>query len=210
MARFRFPENFFEKIKLNNILLILLGSIIVSFGLYNIHDVSNITEGGILGLDLLLDQWFRISPSITHFLLTAICFLIGWKILGYEFIIYSAFAAAFFSLFYSIWEQFPPLFPQIAENPLLASILGACFVGIGTGLSVRAGGAQSGDDALAMSLSTWFHVRISLIYLISDLWVLALSLTYIPLSRIVYSLLTVVLSGLIIELVTSIGRKKPA
>ncbi len=35
-------------------------------------------------------------------------------------------------------------------------------------------------------------------YLISDLSVLALSLSYIPLSRIVYSLLTVVLSGQII------------
>ena len=55
-----------------------------------------------------------------------------------------------------------------------------------------------GDDALAMSLSALLHVDIRWVYLASDLCVLALSLTYIPLKRIAFSLLTVVLSGQII------------
>ena len=71
-------------------------------------------------------------------------------------------------------------------------------MGVGVGLCVLAGGAPSGDDSLAMSLSHRTRLDISRIYLISDLSVLALSLTYIPISRIVYSLLTVVLSGQII------------
>ncbi len=73
-------------------------------------------------------------------------------------------------------------------------------MGIGSGLCVQVGGATSGDDALAMSLSKVTKVPIQWIYLISDLVVLVLSLSYIPLSRIVYSLLTVILSGQIIGL----------
>ena len=84
--------------------------------------------------------------------------------------------------------------------PLLASIVGSIFVGVGSGLCVRVGGATSGDDALAMSLSRVTKIKIQWIYLASDLIVLLLSLSYIPLRRIAYSLLTVILSGQIIGL----------
>ena len=74
------------------------------------------------------------------------------------------------------------------------------FIGVGAGLCVRAGGATSGDDALAMGIRSATGLKISTVYLISDLTVLALSLSYIPLRRIAYSLLTVILSGQIIGL----------
>lgn len=52
-----------------------------------------------------------------------------------------------------------------------------------------------------MSLSRLTGLGIQWIYLISDLVVLLLSLSYIPVGRILYSLLTVVLSGQIIGLI---------
>ena len=82
--------------------------------------------------------------------------------------------------------------------PLLAASLGALFGGVSVGLCVRIGGAPSGDDALAMSISKVFRMDIQRVYLLCDLVVLVLSLSYIPIHRISYSLLTVVLSGQII------------
>ena len=81
---------------------------------------------------------------------------------------------------------------------MLAALLGALFIGIGAGLCVRAGGATVGDDALSMSISHKTGIPIQRIYLVSDLSVLALSLTYIPLQRILYSLLTVMISSKIV------------
>ena len=178
--------------------LLLAGSAILAFGLRHIHSVSKITEGGVLGLTLLLQHWFSLSPALTGLILNGICYLTGFWILGKSFILYSAVAGGGFSLFYAVFEQFEPLFPSIAEHPLLAAVAGALFVGVGAGLCVRAGGAPSGDDALAMSLSRKTGLAITWLYLISDLTVLGLSLTYIPFRRIVWSLLTVVLSGQII------------
>ena len=179
-----------------------------AFGMYNIHALADVTEGGVLGLTLLLEHWLRISPALSGAVLNAACYLIGWHTLGKEFLAYSAIAAAGFSVGYGICEQFPPLWPQIAGHPLLAAVLGALFIGIGAGLCVRAGGATSGDDALAMSLSRITKLDIQWIYLISDLAVLGLSLSYIPLRRIGYSLLTVVLSGQIIGWIQKIHAKK--
>ena len=181
-------------------LVAFLSSALQAFGMYNIHALSDITEGGVLGATLLLEHWFSISPAISGFVMNAACYFLGWRTLGREFIGYSVIAALGFSATYGICEQFPPLWPEIAAFPLLASVLGAMFIGIGAGLCVRVGGATSGDDALAMSLSHITKVPIQWIYLISDLSVLGLSLSYIPLTKIAYSLLTVVLSGQIIGL----------
>lgn len=176
----------------------------LAFGLYNIHSLSGVTEGGILGLTLLLEHWFNISPSVSGMILNLLCYLMGWKFLGRKFIIYSIAAATGFSVSYRIFEQFGPLFPQIAERPLVAAVLGAIFVGISAGICVRIGGAPGGDDALAMSIARITHLDIRWVYLMCDLIVLVLSLSYIPVQRIAYSFLTVLLSGQIIGIVQKI------
>lgn len=187
-----------SNLKPQNCIIAFLSSAVQALGMYNIHALSDITEGGVLGATLLLEHWLSVSPAVSGFVLNGACYLLGWRILGKEFIGYSLTAAAGFSVTYGICERFPPLWPEIASYPLLAAVLGALFIGIGAGLCVRAGGATCGDDALAMSLSHITKVPIQWIYLVSDLSVLGLSLSYIPMSRIAYSLLTVVLSGQII------------
>lgn len=184
--------------------LALLGSAILAFGLYNIHAFSGVTEGGVLGLTLLLHHWFGISPSVSGLILNALCYVAGWKTLGQSFIFYSIIAGGGFSAFYAIFERFDPLWPSLAQMPLVAAIIGALFVGIGVGLSVRAGGAPGGDDALSMALHEMLHQPIERIYLVSDLVVLALSATYLPLARLGCSLLTVILSGQLIGLIQRI------
>ena len=196
------------KLKVSNCLIILLGSVIQGIGIYNIHALSNVTEGGVLGLTLLIHHWFDISPAISSLILNLVCYGFGWKTLGKDFIGYSLVSICIYSISYGILEQFPPLWPEIAQFPLTAAIAGALFIGIGAGLCVRAGGATTGDDALAMSFSHLFRCPIELIYLISDMTVLFLSLSYIPLRRIAYSLLTVVLSGQIIGLIQKIRIQK--
>lgn len=193
----------FLSLSLRPCLLNLLGSAVLAFGLYNIHSLSGVTEGGILGATLLLHYWFHISPAWSGLVMNAACYLLGWKLMGRNFVLYSLVAGGGFSLFYALFESFPPLWPQIARMPLLAAVLGALFVGVGVGLCVRAGGAPGGDDALAMSIAHITGWNIRWPYLLSDLIVLCLSLSYIPLERIGYSLLTVILSGQLIGFVQS-------
>ena len=186
-----------------------LGSAIQAFGLYNIHSISGVTEGGILGLTLLLHHWFGISPAMSSLVLNAACYILGAAVLGKSFVIMSVVAGGSFSAFYWVFEQFPPLWPGIADMPLLAALVGALFIGIGVGLGVRMGGASGGDDALAMSIEKLTGIGIQWIYLIDDLIILALSLSYIPFRRIAYSLLTVVLSGQLIGLVAKKKASAP-
>lgn len=201
-------SSFVPKLKPVNVLVAFFTSAFQAFGMYNVHALSGVTEGGVFGMILLIDHWLGISPAISSVILNAACYALGWKTLGKDFIAYSLIATCGYAAAYAICECFPPLWPEIAQMPLLAAIVGAMFIGIGAGLCVRAGGATSGDDALAMSLSHLTKQPIERIYLASDLLVLTLSLSYIPLRWIGYSLLTVILSGQTIGLIQKIHRKR--
>lgn len=190
-----------------NCAVVVLSCAITSFGLFNVHSFSGITEGGLLGFTLLLDHWLGISPALTSFIASAVCYLIGWRTLGHEFMGYSLIAMVAYSAFYALFEFMGPVWPGLADSPLAACVIGAVFVGVGAGLCVRAGGAQVGDDALAMSISAKTGVGIQWIYLVLDLVILGVSLSYIPLDRIVYSLATVILSGQIIGLIQKLPLK---
>ena len=154
-----------------------------------------------MGLTLLLQHWLGISPAWSGLFINFACYAYGLRTLGKSFLIWSAVGGGSFSAFYAVFEQFPRLWPELAGNPLLAAVLGAVFVGVGCGLCVRSGGAPTGDDALAMGLSKGLKLPIERVYLLTDLTVLVLSLSYLPLSRIACSLLSVMLSGKIIGII---------
>ena len=178
--------------------ILLLGVAILAFGLFNVHSQSNITEGGVLGMTLLLKHWTGISPGITGICLDSLCYFIGFKLLGKEFLKNALIASAGFSFFYNVFERIGYIIPDLSSMPLVAAIIGGLFVGFGVGLVVKMGGASGGDDALALIIAKLSRCNISKAYLLTDLTVLLLALTYIPVQKIFYSLITVTLSSFII------------
>ena len=87
-------------------LISVFGSAFLAFGLYNVHALS-------------------ISPSVSGAILNVLCYGLGWKLLGKRFLAYSFLSTVSFSLSYKLYEQFPPLWPEIANYPLLAAFVGA-------------------------------------------------------------------------------------
>lgn len=181
--------------------LILLGAAIVSFGVHNIHNVTGITEGGIIGLVLCFDHWFGIPPSLVTPILDGLSYLVALKVLGGGFLGWSAVATVSVAGFYKLWESLPYMLPDLSNQPLAAAVIGALFVGVGVGLVIRQGGSSGGDDALALSISKVTGWRVGRCYLFTDLTVLALSLTYIPVVKIAFSLITVTISSAVIDVV---------
>lgn len=180
----------------------VVGMAILAFGLYNIHARCEVTEGGVLGAVLLIEHWTHLSPAVSSIFLDAACFLFGTFVLGRSFLRDSIITALLFSGWYALFEWTGPLFWDLSASPLAASILGALFVGVGVGLTVIFGGACGGDDALALAFHHLVGVPYAVVYLITDVTVLVLSLSYIPLQKILWSLLSVNISSAVISLVS--------
>lgn len=187
---------------------LLAGAAVLSFGLFNIHSQSGVTEGGVLGATLLLHHWFGISPGVSEFIIDAVCYALGYRYLGKAFLRRALAASAAFAAFYLIWERAGFLLPDLSAHPLAAALLGGVFVGAGVGLVVRAGGASGGDDVLALLLDKFTRLTLSQSYFFTDAVVLALSLSYIPVRRIAFSFLTVTLSSFLIERIQRLGKPR--
>ncbi len=199
-----------EGITPSMIFFIILGSAICTFGVHNIHQQTHITEGGLIGTMLLIEHWLGLPPSVITPILDISGYLLAYKYLGGRFIKISAISTLCVSLFYEFWELFPPILPDLSAYPLAAAILGGLLVGGGAGIVVRQGGSSGGDDALALTLSHVTHWRLSKAYLIIDLVVLGLSLSYIPFSNIVFSIATVIVSSNAIDWVQHVQWKRKA
>ena len=179
---------------------ILLGSFILAFGFYNFYYLNNITEGGVLGLLLLLKNQFGIEPSIANIIIDGALLLIGYKFFGKKFFIYSVIASVSFSFLYECFEYIGPIIPKI-HNMLVSTILAGISVGIGVGLIVNAGGASGGDDALALVIAKTTSLNVGIVYLLGDVVILLLSLSYLSVFDIFYSLIAVTISGKVIDFI---------
>lgn len=189
-----------SRTNMERILLIIVGSSILAFGVYNFYYLNNITEGGVLGLLLLLKNIFNIDPSIANILIDLSLLLIGYKFFGKKFFIYSLIASASFSVLYYIFEIIGPVVPRF-DNMLLSTIFAGASVGIGVGLIVKAGCAAGGDDALALVISKTTSFGLGKIYLIADVSILLLSLVYMSAFNVFYSIIAVTISSKIIDLI---------
>lgn len=185
---------------IKSIVMIILGSCILAFGSYNFNYQNSVTEGGVLGLILLIKNIFDISPSITSVIIDLSLFVLGSRFFGRKFLMYSILSTMTFSTSYRIWESIGFLVPSFTDNMIIASILAGLGVGVGVGLVVRGGGASGGDDVIALLGSRFTKLKVNHVYLITDAIVLLMSLIYLDFKQVFFSIIAVTISGKIISI----------
>ena len=187
---------------------VALGTCLIAFAVYNIHIPANITDGGGLGLILLLNHWFNIPPFIVAPVMDILLYIVAVRFLGIKFLRISILSTISLTLFLRIFASLPAILPNLSGQPLVAALIGGVCIGVGAGLVFRQGGSCGGDDALVITISKVTKWRISIVYVIIDSAVLLLSMTYIAPSRIIFSLITAVTSSVVLDLTCSLWRKK--
>ena len=105
------------------ILSILAGTAISAFGMVNIHQRVHITEGGVLGMILLLNYWFHVPTSLLSPILDAISYAAGFKFLGKQFLPRSIAATLSLAFFLRFWEVVPFRLPDLFWPPYSAPAL---------------------------------------------------------------------------------------
>ncbi len=96
-------------LKIRNVIFILIGSAIFSFGIVNINIENHLAEGGFTGITLLLYFLFSLDPSYTNLILNIPLFFVGWKLLGRTTFLYTligTFSVSFFLWIFQRYELF--------------------------------------------------------------------------------------------------------
>ena len=106
-----------ETFVLKTTVSIIIGTAITTFGLYNVHQQADITEGGILGLILLLNFWLGMSSSLLSPILDFLSYLMGFKYLGKEFLKNLHLCHLVYGRFFPFMGAFSPAPSQSGRYP---------------------------------------------------------------------------------------------
>ncbi len=188
----------FKNIRIRNILAILFGAAVFSFGLVHFNMQNNLAEGGFTGITLLLYFVFGWNPSITNLLLNIPLFFIGWKLLGRSMFIYTIFGTVGVSIFLEIFQRYQIQMP-LYNDLFLAALFAGVFIGTGLGVIFRFGGTTGGVDIIARLGQKYFGWTMGRTMFMFDACVIALSLTYLDYREAMYTLVVVFVGARVID-----------
>ena len=146
-----------RKLKWQNFLFLALAGAINAVGVTMFLAPVNLYDSGISGTSMLL---WQVTPeqfnlSLFLVLLNVPLFLFGLKRQGWCFTVYSLFAVCIYSLVsFLITDVFPVdvanASPFAGQDLLLCAVFGGLISGVGSGLTIRVGGAIDGMEVLGV------------------------------------------------------------
>ncbi len=187
----RFKE--IRELRIKNFLVLTLAGIINSFGVSLFLFPVKLYDSGISGLSMLLDQITpsQLTLSLFLLLLNIPIFLFGLKKQGLLFTVYSLYTILVYSLASFLIMHILPIdldfvSPLAGSDLLLCAVFGGLISGVGSGLTIRFGGAIDGIDVLSVifakklgiSLGTFVMLFNTLLYIVCGMvihsWILPL------------------------------------
>lgn len=191
-----------SNLKIRNIIFILIGSAIFSFGIVNINIENHLAEGGFTGITLLLYFLFKFDPSYSNLILNIPIFFIGWKLLGRATFIYTLIGTFSVSLFLWIFQRYEVLnlHVNLQNDMTLAALFAGAFIGIGLGIIFKYGGTTGGVDIIARLAHKYVGWSMGKTMFMFDAIVIIVSiLTYLSYREGMYTLVAVFIGAKVID-----------
>ncbi|MDZ5078809.1 YitT family protein [Nesterenkonia sp. HG001] len=185
----RFPHSPAE-----DLLGMLTGTFLASFGLHLLH-ASQAVTGGTAGLSLLLTYATPLSFAGLFMLVNIPFFVLAiWK-KGWRFTLRTALAVAMVSGFSLVHERFIPL-PEL--HPIYAVVAGNLLAGVGLLILFRHGASLGGFNIVALILQERAGLRAGYVQMGMDLCVILLALTVMAPAQVALSALGAIVLNIVL------------
>lgn len=153
-------KNILNQLSWRNFVVLLIAGCINAFGVTIFLAPVKLYDSGISGTSMLLSQLTSGNVSLSVFLviLNIPLFLVGLKKQGRAFTIYSLFAVAVYSIMAWLITDVLPVdvttaSPLAEQDLLLCALFGGIISGVGSGLTIRFGGAIDGIEVMSVIFS---------------------------------------------------------
>lgn len=164
--------NSLEKSKVKSILAIIFGTFITAMGIELFLLPNKIVGGGVSGLSTILYHTIKIPSSVSFAIINIVLLLIGFKVLGWRFVLKTILGVGALSVFMELLSYLP----SATDNLFLATCFGSILYGAGIGITLVFNASTGGTDILGRLIQTKFpHFPIGKILLFVDGVIIAVS-----------------------------------
>ena len=195
--------------KFKDILAIIFGAGIFSFGIYFLVIPFHFYEGGATGITLITYYLFKIPVSLMNLLINIPLFVLAWKLLGKKSLYLSLLGTFSVSAWMALFEAMPLshryhhfIFEAFKGDILLACIASGVMLGLGLGIIFNAGGTTGGTDILARIFNKYTSLTMGKLMLIVDAIVLVtVVVVFQDVRTAMYTLFFILIDTLVIDLI---------
>lgn len=170
--------------------MIALGCAIYALSLDMISVPNQLADGGISGITLLLRHFWGINMGLSTLVLNIPLILLGYRYMGKRLLAYTIWGTVALSFFLWFWHLFPIITQLNLEHDLfLSAALAGTLSGFGLGLVFRYNGTSGGTDIIARICQMLYGISSGKMLLACDAVVLFISLSYLDIKHMMYTLL---------------------
>ncbi len=167
-----------------DLVLLTFGVAVYAFAWTGIINPADGMGGGATGFARLVCELTGgvngggVPIGVTFFIFNAIFLTICVLLLGAKFGIKTIYAILMTSVLMTLFEQILPpegIFPALAQDKLLSSILGGIVMGFGVASCLLMGGSTGGSDLIAMIVTKYFNLSYSQVVVFVDIFIIGSS-----------------------------------
>lgn len=177
--------------------MIAVGVTIAAFALEEFLIPSTILDGGITGISIILNQLTKKSISLFVIVINLPFLILGFKQLGWRFLIRGTYGMVLFSIMLELFRDVP----EITHTELLAVVFGGVMLGAGVGTVLRYGSCLDGTEIVALLLSKKTNFSVGQIIFVINIVIYAAAGILFGWDRAMYSLLTYFITFKVIDMV---------
>lgn len=184
---------------LNDLILMIIGSMFLSIGTSFFLLPNQLSSGGFTGITTVIYYLFKFPMGTAIIMLNIPLFIIALFKLGRKFFIKAIIGTGLLSLFLNIFEGVEP----VTTDRLLASIYGGIIIGIGTAITLKANASTGGSDLLGNIISKFKPTaKIGNLIIIVDIIIVGINTIFFrEIEVALYSAIAIYLSGQMIDIV---------
>lgn len=138
--------------KLKNFILMNIGCILLSAGVYFFKIPNGFATGGVTGIGTILGKLFPITPAVWIWILNIVLMLLGFIFLGWENSVKTIWCSMFYSALTYVFELFIPLSAPLTNQPLLELVYAMLLTAIGSAMIFHSDASSGGTDIAALIL----------------------------------------------------------
>lgn len=187
------------KHRINEILRICVGTLIVACAVYFFMLPSHVSVGSAAALAMILNNFIPLPISAITLGLNVFLLIIGFLLIGPEFGAKTVFCSLLMPGYMAIFEQVFPNFQSLTNDPMLDVICYTLVVGIGLSILFTCNASSGGLDIVAKIMNKYLHLELGKAMSLSGMLVALASVLCYDSKTVVLSVLGTYFGGMVVD-----------
>ncbi|MGM0641671.1 MAG: YitT family protein [Thermotogota bacterium] len=179
----------------------VIGVALTAVGLVSFLMPNNIAAGGANGIAIVLNGLFDLPVGILMYFVNFVLFIVSFIFIGKSFGVRSIVCTFMLNFFVDFFDRIIPFPKYTGEDLFIAVFLGIFISAIGMAIAFSVNSSTGGTDILAKISNKYFGLPMGISLLFVDLFIGIAAGSLYDLQVGMYSIISVIMNGLIIDFV---------